>query len=190
MSPGPTSSDCCCDFSRKMTRGAYSTWDLHVKLPPHVVNEHDSFSESVHGSRLSRSIDDGSTAWPFHYCIWWHTVAGGEWCFNPLERKEGKGNKGDETEEENGRGSLSGTTYATWAPGNVWLLVVIAIMKQGAGWEWSVHFRFYSPVWPREPLQMSPEIQEIEWIVCDCEGGRAGGREGGDWRKPDEGYFG
>lgn len=36
-----------------------------------------------------------------------------------LERKIGKWNKGEETEEENGRGSLSGTTYAMWTSGNV-----------------------------------------------------------------------
>lgn len=57
-------------------------------------------------------------------------------------------------------------------------------MKQGAGWEQNVCLHFYSPVGPREPQQMSPEVQEIEWIVCDWEGGV------GDWMKLDEGYFG
>lgn len=45
-------------------------------------------------------------------------------------------------------------------------------MKQGAGWERSTSFHFYGP---REPRQMSPEVQEIEWIVCDWEGGGGGG---------------
>lgn len=38
---------------------------------------------------------------------------------------------------------------------------------------------------PREPQQMSPEIQEIEWIACDWEGG--GRKEEG---LDEAGYFG
>lgn len=50
-------------------------------------------------------------------------------------------------------------------------------MKQGTGW-----YAFASPAQcgPREPRQMSPEIQEIEWIVCDWVGEGRGGQGGLD----------
>lgn len=35
-----------------------------------------------------------------------------------------------------------------------------------------VRFHFPGTAWPREPQQMSPEIREIEWMVCDWETGR------------------
>lgn len=74
------------------------------------------------------------------------------------------GTRGEEAERV-GEAGLYGAEYAMWVSLNVRLLVVIAVMKQGGGWWRTIRLQVLSPAGPREHQQMSPEVQEIEWIL-------------------------
>lgn len=161
MSSGPTSSDCYCEFYNNNKR----LGGPHLKMRPTcktiVVN-----TESP-----DQLADDGSRVLAL-WVLYTLTLRKGSGALIPGEKgrkgEQGRGDRGREWER-----SQWNTVYAMWASGNVWLLVVITVMKQGTGW---YAFASTAQCGPREPRQMSPEIQEIEWIMCDWEGeGRCGG---------------